>query len=279
MRALSTSTICGTSIVAALLLAVVGCGSAGGNSALFDSSGGNALSSGGGASESFGGTSNPGAGSSSGGASNPGAGSTSGGATTGGAPAGGSNQGGGASGGGAPNGGESATGGIANGGNAGSASGGSANGGSGSGNVLSDCTAFGPDATFYSETKHCYLVVHDMATFAQARMHCSSLGAHLVTLSDQAENDFVWGLDNNEHWIGATDGKGQKETTPGTYTWVDGEPFNYTHWSPGQPNASATDCVGPGGTCYEHCAFHWNGGQWNDRYCAHTIEAVCEWDN
>jgi hypothetical protein len=43
-----------------------------------------------------------------------------------------------------------------------------------------------------------------------------------------------------------------------------------------------TDCV-DGGSCYEHCAFQWKGGErdgmWNDRYCMHTIASICEWDS
>ena len=156
------------------------------------------------------------------------------------------------------------------------------NGGSSGGGALSDCSAFGQDARFYAQNDHCYLVVHDDANFADAVTHCSMLGAHLVTLSDQGENDFVWSLDSAEHWIGATDGKGLKEMTPGTYSWVDGEPFTYTDWSQGQPNASPSSCTDGSGTCYEHCAFQWSGGnvpgEWNDRLCTHTIEAVCEWD-
>ena len=72
-----------------------------------------------------------------------------------------------------------------------------------------------------------------------------------------------------------------KQSGAGTYTWLTDEPFDYTNWSQDQPNASKTECDG-GGDCYEHCAFQWKGGdhdnQWNDRYCAHTIASICEWD-
>ncbi|HEX3776980.1 MAG TPA: C-type lectin domain-containing protein [Polyangiaceae bacterium] len=177
-------------------------------------------------------------------------------------------------------------GGALNGGSSGSAESGGANGGSGGSTVI-DCSRYGDDATYFSDTGHCYLVMHDDADFADARMHCSNLSGHLVTISDQSENDFVWGLDANEHWIGATDGKGPRVMNPGTYSWVDGEPLSYTDWSAGQPNATASTCDdsdGPGmGPCYEHCAFQWAGGdapgEWNDRLCSHTIEAVCEWEN
>ncbi len=281
MRALRLLTASGISTVAALL-GLAACGSPANNNGLFSTTGAPSFSSGGGASESGGGTENSSAGGSSGAASNSsggampsggvGAASGAGGISASGAP------GGGAPNGGAPNGGSPGAG-APNGGSPGA---GAPNGGGGSGGMVSECSADGAGATYYSETKHCYLVVRDMATFAEAKAHCASLNAHLVTLSDQQENDFVWSLDTNVHWIGTTDGKGPRENNPGTYTWVDGEPFTYTNWSAGQPNASQATCTDGGGNCYEHCGFQWSGGavpgEWNDRLCTHMIEAVCEWD-
>jgi len=259
-RAAKPSTICGAFTVAALLLAPLACGSAGSGRALFDSSGDSALNSGGSANASSGGSSDPGAGVGSSGTD------------------GGTSQGGAASGSGMGGGGISGAGSAPSGGSAGTPFSGHPNGGSG--DVLSDCTAFGADAAFDSETKHCYLLVPDLTTFDEARAHCMSLGAHLVTISDQQENEFVWKLDMTEHWLGASDGKAPKETGVGSYSWLDGEPFSYTNWTPGQPNAVESDCdsANGGGPCYEHCAFQWSGGQWNDRLCLHMIAAVCEWD-
>jgi hypothetical protein len=163
--------------------------------------------------------------------------------------------------------------------------GGAGAGGASGGSPLSDCNEFGADATYSSETQHCYLVVHELATFADAQAHCQALGAHLVTLADQDENDFAWSLNAEEHWIGANDGKGPKQAGQGSYAWVTGEPFTYTNWSSGQPNVSDTDCGGSSltGHCYEHCAFQWTAGeedgQWNDRFCLHTIASLCEWDS
>ena len=148
----------------------------------------------------------------------------------------------------------------------------------------SECAHFGPSAVYSSDTQHCYLLVPDLLTFAAAEVQCKTLGAHLLTLTDSAENDFAWALHSDEHWIGATDGKGPKQPDPGTYTWVTDESFSYTNWSSGQPNAADTDCGDTGivGHCYEHCAFQWKGGerdgQWNDRFCLHTIASICEWD-
>ncbi|MES1172872.1 MAG: C-type lectin domain-containing protein [Myxococcales bacterium] len=190
------------------------------------------------------------------------------------------NGGAGSAAGASPNGGASGGGATGGGASGGGASGGSALGGSAG--SFSDCAQFGADATYFPDTQHCYLVVHELATFTAAQAHCKTLGGHLVTLANEAENDFVWGLNSEEHWIGADDGKGPNNPEPGTFSWVTNEPFTYTNWSSNQPNTSDTDCGDSGlmAHCYEHCAFQWTGGehdgQWNDRFCLHTIAAVCE---
>ena len=148
-----------------------------------------------------------------------------------------------------------------------------------------ECAQYGAEATYFAMTEHCYLAVHTTNTYAAAQTACAALGAHLVTITSEAEDHFVWNLSPNEHWLGASDGKGPNEQRPGTYTWVNGEPFDYHAWSSSQPDASETDCgmTSAGKKCYEHCAFHWTGGdrpgQWNDRFCLHTIESICEWDS
>lgn len=151
----------------------------------------------------------------------------------------------------------------------------------GSGPGSPECAALSPDATYLPSTQHCYLVDLEQRTFEAAQAHCAELKAHLVTLSSEAEHEFAWRLQPAEHWIGAKDGKPPQQSGAGTYAWVTEEPFDFSNWSRDQPNASKTDCV-DGGSCYEHCAFQWTGGehdgQWNDRYCMHTIASVCEWD-
>jgi len=155
----------------------------------------------------------------------------------------------------------------------------------GSGSELTECSAFSPDALYLPSTQHCYLVDNEPRTFAAAEEHCDALHAHLVTLSNEAENDFAWSIHGDEHWIGAKDGKKPAQSGVGTYTWITEEPFDYNYWSPNQPNASESGCGegNGGGSCYEHCAFQWKGGehdgQWNDRYCLHTIASICEWDS
>jgi hypothetical protein len=146
-----------------------------------------------------------------------------------------------------------------------------------------ECSALAADAKYLPSTQHCYLFDNEIRTFAEARVHCEELKAHLLTLSSEAENDFAWSIHGDEHWIGSQDGRAPKQSGAGTYSWITGEPFAYTNWSRDQPNASKTDCVEGGAECYEHCAFQWKGGdhdsQWNDRYCMHTIPSICEWDS
>jgi len=177
---------------------------------------------------------------------------------------------------------------------AGSASGGASGGpgagaggvlGQGGSNALQDCALFGGAAVYLPSTQHCYLAVREVETFDAAQARCAALGAHLVTLTSAEENAFAWDLSPTEHWIFSRDGKGLNEQRPGTYQWLDGEPFVYSAWSRSQPDAAETDCGDTyhGEKCYEHCAFQWTGGerpgQWNDRFCVHTIESICEWDS
>jgi hypothetical protein len=155
----------------------------------------------------------------------------------------------------------------------------------GSGPALTECSAFAADAVFLPSTQHCYLVDTELRTFAAAQEYCDTLHAHLVTISDDAEHDFAWGIHSEEHWIGAKDGKKPGQSGVGTYTWLTSEPFVYSRWSSNQPNASESDCAEGSAEdrCYEHCAFQWKGGEhdglWNDRYCLHTIASICEWDS
>jgi cysteine-rich repeat protein len=109
------------------------------------------------------------------------------------------------------------------------------------------------------------------------RGQCQDKGGHLVTLSSTEENTFVQGLHKGEVWIGATDNKKADQQGPGAYVWVNGEPFVYKNWAPGEPNAAAGGC-GVFDTCYEHCAVQREDGLWNDRQCGDENEAICEWE-
>ena len=76
---------------------------------------------------------------------------------------------------------------------------------------------------------------------------------HLVTITDQAENDFVGNLSDEgfRPWIGLTD-----VAVEGAFQWVTGEPFLYSNWDAGEPNNAF------GGEDYVE--FFGHNYKWND---------------
>jgi lectin-like protein len=127
---------------------------------------------------------------------------------------------------------------------------------------------------------HCYRVNLDELDFAAASEACRTAGAHLVTASSEAENSYVHGLLEAEHWLGATDELPDTTQGVGTYVWVNDEPWDYDDWLDGQPNAKETACPSEEGdsSCFEHCGYQSDDGSWVDRPCWHQIASVCEWE-
>ena len=79
--------------------------------------------------------------------------------------------------------------------------------------------------------------------------------AHLVTINDQAEQNWVYntfyGLGYTQYfWIGLSDA-----AVEGTFVWASGEPFIYDNWKPGEPNNFFGN---------EHYVHFEPDGLWND---------------
>lgn len=127
---------------------------------------------------------------------------------------------------------------------------------------------------------HCYRVSLDEVDFATARDACEAAGGHLVTISSEEENEFVHELLPKAHWLGATDHRSNTTKGVGEYVWVNDEPWVFSAWQDGQPNAYETACPteAEGKSCYEHCGYQSDQGDWIDRSCWHTIPSVCEWE-
>lgn len=70
-------------------------------------------------------------------------------------------------------------------------------------------------------------------TWADLEEQATALGGHLVTVNDQAEND--WLRDTfaqvDPIWIGYTD-----QDTEGSFLWIDGDQASYEHWAPAEPD-------------------------------------------
>ena len=81
---------------------------------------------------------------------------------------------------------------------------------------------------------HLYALAHPNQTWSQSEALAQSLGGHLVTINDAAENDWVsttFGSFAPYLWIGLTD-----RAVEGDWgTWNDGTPVGYSSWASGYP--------------------------------------------
>lgn len=106
-------------------------------------------------------------------------------------------------------------------------------------------------------------------TWDEARMMAESMGGHLVTITSEAENDFVsslvsdYGVGNRErYWLGgyqhaAGTGATYESDPSAGWAWVTGEEWAYTNWAANEPNN------GVGGT--QHWLHYWpSAGLWDD---------------
>ncbi len=114
-------------------------------------------------------------------------------------------------------------------------------------------------------TGHAYRIFFDQQTWQSARTSCERIGAHLATITSQAELDFLKLRMTTGVWIGASDAERE-----GVFTWVTGEPFGFSAFAHGELKSSVApknDCVVLG---VERV--------WHDRKCAASHSFLCEID-
>ncbi len=71
-------------------------------------------------------------------------------------------------------------------------------------------------------------------TWAGAEAEAVTLGGHLATINDAAENDYVISLFARSgwpYWIGLNDAESE-----GEFRWVSGQALGFTAWGDGQPS-------------------------------------------
>ncbi|XP_076424026.1 C-type lectin domain family 4 member A-like [Peromyscus maniculatus bairdii] len=115
-------------------------------------------------------------------------------------------------------------------------------------------------------SSHCYFIVTGSASWSGSEEKCSSMGAHLMVIHSQEEQDFITKtLDPKDaYYIGLSD-PGHRQ-----WRWVDQTPYNEsaTFWHPGEPNDNNEQCV-----VVNHPYSSWG---WNDLPCSGKQKSVCQ---
>jgi len=83
------------------------------------------------------------------------------------------------------------------------------------------------------------VITAENITWSNAHIAAMALGSgwDLATITSAAEDNFVISLlpaspsRDSYYWLGATD-----TVAEGTFAWLSGEAFTYSHWWPGEPN-------------------------------------------
>lgn len=122
----------------------------------------------------------------------------------------------------------------------------------------------GAQAAIWAGNGHEYQVVASEGitwTSAQALTAAMGSGWHLATITSAGEDAFVSGLltaaaDRSHYWLGATDAAAE-----GTFAWVTGESWSYTHWAGGEPNNSTASGMDEDYLAYDLRSGVW---AWND---------------
>jgi len=125
--------------------------------------------------------------------------------------------------------------------------------------LTSGASALG-DWTYNPSTGHWYQLTAPGLTWTQAEQAAVALGGHLVTINDNAENDWVlaqFGTGQAWFWIGLYQIQGSAEPGSG-WVWVSGEPDTYRNWNlGGEPNNAPPgnedfgECYGLSGPPYQ----------------------------
>ncbi|MEM6965618.1 MAG: lectin-like protein, partial [Bacteroidota bacterium] len=107
-----------------------------------------------------------------------------------------------------------------------------------------------------------YFLSNSTYSWPTAKAEAAANGGYLVSINNQAENNFIKNNINQKVWIGLTD-----ENTEGTFEWLSGEPVTYTNWNSNEPNN-----FGSG----EDATEMFTNGRWNDNDFSTTRKFVLE---
>ncbi|XP_064101211.1 macrophage mannose receptor 1-like [Macrobrachium nipponense] len=127
---------------------------------------------------------------------------------------------------------------------------------------------------WYLFKDHCYKFVsqadEDPQSWHKSVGLCRADGSHLSSIVDLDENFFIESmlnqLSDDSIWVG---GRALEDSG---FQWVDGSPFDYDNWAPGEPNSymDQEDCIE---------MYNRGKGTWNDKNCGHLSGRVCKRPN
>lgn len=111
-------------------------------------------------------------------------------------------------------------------------------------------------AATFNFNSHKYFLTDSFGSWTKAQTQAEKFGGYLVTISSQAEQNFlVEAFGGTELlWIGFTD-----RLVEGEFQWINGEAVTYTNWAVGEPNNELVF----GGEDYAAMNW-WEPGLWND---------------
>ncbi|XP_076424064.1 C-type lectin domain family 4 member A-like [Peromyscus maniculatus bairdii] len=115
-------------------------------------------------------------------------------------------------------------------------------------------------------SSYCYFTATDSASWSESEEKCSSMGAHLMVIHSQEEQDFITKILDPKaaYYIGLSD-PGHRQ-----WRWVDQTPYNEsaTFWHPGEPSSDNEQCV-----IINH---PYSGWGWADSLCSGKQKSVCQ---
>lgn len=113
---------------------------------------------------------------------------------------------------------------------------------------------------------HCYFTsIDSKGTWDENKEKCSRMGAHLLVIHSQDEQDFIYTILNigTDYFIGLSD-QGENQ-----WQWIDQTPYNenVTFWHEDEPNNKKEKCV---------IINHRDKWGWNDIPCHDRHKSVCQ---
>lgn len=134
-------------------------------------------------------------------------------------------------------------------------------------------TFFLPSEPFFEFNGHLYKIFPEGVDWHTAVRRCQEEGGYLCTITSAEECEAIVsnlppGQDGLRCWLGATD-----EKQEGQWEWITGEKFDFSWWSPGQPDNSWNED-------YLELLFmtQYGGWGWNDIAVAGRFAFICEWE-